>query len=110
MVQAVKIDLNKGVAPKFDDNFLFGQFAIYALEQIVMKNSENWKAGNKKIYTLSFDYDNLEIKNNLYVEDDIFLKELKSVSLDRDEYLNGDKTDEDLLKSLLSTIQSDSEE
>lgn len=87
------------------DNMKFDEFVKYCLSEIMIKN--NVRNGNK-VYSLTYDYDEITLTNNK-IDEAGFLNELQSISLSKDEYLEGNKTNEDLFRALLNTIQSTSE-
>lgn len=83
----------------------FDEFAKYCLSEIIIENNNR---NDGKVYCFSYDDDTITI-SNCKADEIGLLTELQSVSLTREEYLDGNKSDEDLLKSLLNTIQSTSE-
>lgn len=83
----------------------FDEFAKYCLSEIIIENNNR---NDGKVYCFSYDDDTITI-SNCKADEIGLLTELQSISLTREEYLDGNKSDEDLLKSLLNTIQSTSE-
>lgn len=83
----------------------FDEFVKFCLSEIIIENNNR---NDGKVYCFSYDDDVVTI-SNCKADEIGLLTELQSVSLTREEYLDGNKSDEDLLKSLLNTIQSTSE-
>lgn len=83
----------------------FDEFVKFCLSEIIIENNNR---NDGKVYCFSYDDDTITI-SNCKADEIGLLTELQSVSLTREEYLDGNKSDEDLLKSLLNTIQSTSE-
>lgn len=59
------------------------------------------------VYMMSYDYDEIELSTNKLLSGGI-PSQLKTITLCKEDYMDSNKTDKDILDSLLNTIQSDS--
>ena len=58
------------------------------------------------VYMMSYEYDEVELSTNKLLSGIPF--QLKTITLCKEDYMDSNKTDKDILDSLLNTIQSNS--
>ena len=58
------------------------------------------------VYMMSYEYDEVELSTNKLLNGIPF--QLKTITLCKEDYMDSNKTDKDILDSLLNTIQSNS--
>ena len=95
----IKINLN-------GDERNWNTFIEKVFNAVINRNEELVVKGSNYAYTFNYDPDEIEICNNKIIG--VIPNQLKSMTLTKDSYNEGDKSDKDIIDSLFNSIQSES--